>query len=158
MQVFIGLGSNMQSPLTQVTSACMQLQKHPNIDLKHRSHWYSSKAVGPPQPDYINGVAELETTLMPETLLNELQAIENQHGRTRTLRWGPRTLDLDILLYGNQIIDSERLHIPHPWMHKRNFVLRPLLDIAPNLILPNGDRVAELLDTLGTQNLTRLNG
>lgn len=157
MQAFIALGSNMQDPLLQVTGACEQLRDHPSIHLKHRSPWYRSKAVGPPQPDYVNGVAELETTLMPEILLDALQAIENQHGRSRTLHWGPRTLDLDILLYGSQVIDSKRLQTPHPRMHERNFVLQPLLDIAPNLVLPNGDSVAALRGILGSRGLTRLN-
>ena len=156
MQVFISLGSNLQTPLRQVTQACNTLRQHRDIQLRRCSHWYRSQAVGPPQPDYINGAAELDTSLAPEALLDELQAIEQQQQRERIQHWGPRTLDLDILLYGCDIIATERLTVPHPWMTKRNFVLQPLLDIAPQLVLPNGTSIASLLQTLGNKGLSKL--
>ncbi|WP_045855754.1 2-amino-4-hydroxy-6-hydroxymethyldihydropteridine diphosphokinase [Teredinibacter purpureus] len=156
MHVFISLGSNLASPLQQVTQACETLQKHPNITLTRCSPWYKSRAVGPPQPDYINGVAALDCTLSPEALLDALQSIERQQQRKRGVHWGPRTLDLDILLYGNSVINTDRLTVPHPWMTERNFVLQPLLDIAPQLTLPNGLTITSLLAAIGHDGLTLL--
>ena len=143
--VYIGLGSNLNSPYTQVNAAINALQTLPNTQLVSHSPWYQSKAIGPEQPDYINGVAKLATSLAPIELLNTLQAIEQAHHRVRKEHWGPRTLDLDILLWGDITIKTDRLLVPHPYLEERNFVLLPLNDIAPELILPNQKPIAELV-------------
>ena len=101
------------------------------------------------QPDFINRVIALNTDLTPEQLLDELQAIENQQGRIRTIHWGPRTIDLDILLYGNETISTPRLTIPHPGLKDRAFFIYPLSEINPNLILPNGESIIMLKEHLG---------
>jgi 2-amino-4-hydroxy-6-hydroxymethyldihydropteridine diphosphokinase len=109
------------------------------------------------QPDYINAVAVIDTNLSAFALLDALQAIEDAHGRTRGMpRWGPRTLDLDVLLFGNATIDSPRLKVPHPRIAERPFVLRPLYEIAPDLTIPNLGPVAELLRKCPPQRLRRL--
>lgn len=156
MQVFIGLGSNLDNPAAQLKSALAAIRAHSEITLICCSPFYRSIAVGPPQPDYVNAVAELQTSLKPEPLLDALQAIENDHGRVRTEHWGARTLDLDLLLYGDTTLNTLRLTVPHPWMTARNFVLRPLCDIAPELVIPGGDAVESYLAGVGDQGLTRL--
>ena len=113
----------------------------------------SEEKVPGDQPDYCNAVVEIDTTLQPTELLDAMQAIEKNHGRVRSVRWGPRTLDLDILLYGNETIESERLTVPHYQMHVRNFVLCPLHDIAPSLSMPDGRTVEALLQTTGKDGL-----
>lgn len=141
---FIALGSNLDQPLTQVQQAIAKLAAHCDIDLATVSPWYQSKAIGPgDQGDYINGVAEINTALAPLELLAALQAIENLHHRQRLQRWGPRTLDLDLLLYGNQVINDPQLVVPHPYMLERSFVLYPLFDLAPDLTLPDNSTLAE---------------
>lgn len=144
---FVGIGSNLDDPREQMRHAVAALAKVPGTTLCEVSALYSSAAVGPPgQPDYLNAVARLRTQLDPEALLDELQAIENARGRVRDgPRWGPRTLDLDVLLYGNEVIDSPRLQVPHPEMAKRSFVLYPLAEIAPELVLPDGTPLRSLL-------------
>jgi 2-amino-4-hydroxy-6-hydroxymethyldihydropteridine diphosphokinase len=110
------------------------------------SNTYRSIAVGPgEQPDYVNAVVQLETSLEPLSLLNAIQSIEQLHGRVRDIRWGPRTLDCDMLLYNNLCMESERLIVPHPRAAERDFVLRPLLDIAPELAFPDGRQAADCL-------------
>jgi len=156
MKVFVALGSNIEQPLVQLTQACDALRNHPKLSFIRCSPWYASKAIGPEQPDYINGVVEIDTELSGEHLLDVLQSIENHQGRERTLHWGPRTLDLDILLYGQQNIHTARLTVPHPQMPYRNFVLRPLLDIAPQQTLPNGTSIASLLAKVGSRDLKQL--
>ena len=136
---FIAMGSNLDQQLTQVQQATAELAAHTDIELVTVSPWYQSTAIGPgEQDDYINGVAEINTTLAPLTLLAALQTIENLHHRQRLQRWGPRTLDLDLLLYGNQLINHPQLVVPHPYMLERNFVIYPLFDIAADLTLPDG--------------------
>lgn len=143
---YIGLGSNLEQPLQQVQGAIEALAQLPGSRLIAVSRLYRSEPLGPPgQPDYVNGVAALDTSLEPEALLDQLQAIENRHGRVRTLRWGPRTLDLDLLLFGGQVINTPRLTVPHPEMARRSFVLYPLADIAPALVLPDGRSLDSLL-------------
>ena len=118
---------------------------------------YRSKPLGPPgQPDYINAVAELATELTAVELLAVLQAIENEHGRVHTVRWGPRTLDLDILLYGNLILADPHLTVPHPRLHERAFVLYPLYAIAPDLKLPDGGALEMLLRRCPSGDVERL--
>jgi 2-amino-4-hydroxy-6-hydroxymethyldihydropteridine diphosphokinase len=113
--------------------------------------------VGPQdQPDFINGVVLLETALSPETLLDHLQQLEQAHGRVRLRHWGPRTLDLDLLLYGNETISTPRLTVPHPRLAERDFVLRPMLDIDPKATLPDGRTCQELLAHCTDNDLKRL--
>ncbi|MFE8071363.1 2-amino-4-hydroxy-6-hydroxymethyldihydropteridine diphosphokinase [Marinobacteraceae bacterium S3BR75-40.1] len=145
-RVYIGLGSNLDSPLLQVHAALEALAQLPDTTLADASPLYRSAPLGPAgQPDYINGAAALDTRLPPESLLDYLQQIELTQGRERGERWGPRTLDLDILLFGRQQIQTQRLTVPHPEIGNREFVLRPLHDLAPDLTLPDGRAIAELL-------------
>lgn len=144
---YIALGSNLHTPREQLKRALNALAQLPQTQLMAVSSFYRSKPLGPQdQPDYLNATVEISTALSPLTLLDELQRIENEQGRVRLRRWGERTLDLDILLYGDEIIQSERLTVPHYDMHNREFVIVPLAEIAPNLILPNGQKLAELAD------------
>ncbi len=155
---YIGIGSNLADPLKQVHRAITALKAIPASNLKTVSPWYGSSPVGGPggQPDYINGVACLHTRLSPHALLDELQAIEQQQHRERHTRWGARTLDLDLLLYGDHTMDDARLTLPHPRMFTRAFVLAPLADIAPHLALPNGCSVGSSLSALSTTGLWQL--
>jgi 2-amino-4-hydroxy-6-hydroxymethyldihydropteridine diphosphokinase len=156
--IFIGLGSNLSQPNEQIKGALNALSQLPASKSLRCAPWYSSKAIGPgDQPDYINTVASLETTLTPAALLVQLQLIENQHGRQRDIRWGARTLDLDIILYGNEIISTDTLEVPHPEMTQRGFVLQPLFDLAPELSLPMGIKVSECLSQCDTSDLHLLN-
>lgn len=153
-KVYIGLGGNLENPLAQVKSAIKQLSEHPDIKHFTCSNLYSSKPVGPQdQPDYINGVACFETHLDGLATLDLLQSVEQDHRRVRERHWGPRTLDLDILLFNQEVIDQPRLAVPHPFMLERGFVIRPLLDLAPELLLHNGKTVAEHVSQLDTSDL-----
>ena len=156
---YIGLGSNLQTPNEQVNQALQRLAEIPQTRLVTASPLYRSVPLGPAdQPDYINAVAALETRLSPAALLDALQAIEQQQGRTREgAQWGPRTLDLDLLLYGDQQIHTERLTVPHPGLGERIFVLYPLYDIAgENLRIPGLDTLGHLLQTCSRQGLELL--
>lgn len=133
---YIALGSNLKQPKQQILTAIDALAAMPRCQLIARSRLYGSVAVGPGQQDnYVNAVIAVDTTLNAHELLTTLQTIEAQHQRERTVRWAPRTLDLDLLLYGNQQIQTPELSVPHPRMFERDFVLRPLADIAPNGLL-----------------------
>ncbi|MET0356075.1 MAG: 2-amino-4-hydroxy-6-hydroxymethyldihydropteridine diphosphokinase [Cellvibrio sp.] len=157
MLAYIGIGSNLDDPRAHVTQAFDELAKLPNTILLKRSAIYSSKAVGPGnQPDYINAAALLETQMAPLALLDALQAIEQNHKRVRIEHWGPRTLDLDILLLDQQIIASERLKVPHPYLAERSFVLYPLSDINSELELPDGTSLHKLLAQCPRDGLERL--
>ena len=146
VHAYVGLGSNLENPIQQVSDALIELNEIPQTRLLKQSQLYRSDPVGPPgQPDYINAVALLETALEPLDLLDALQSIENAHQRRRIQRWGPRTLDLDLLLYADQQIDLERLQVPHPHMTEREFVLYPLAEIAPEIELPKGIPLQQLL-------------
>ena len=146
VHAYVGLGSNLENPIQQVSDALIELNEIPQTRLLKQSQLYRSDPVGPPgQPDYINAVALLETALEPLDLLDALQSIENAHQRRRIQHWGPRTLDLDLLLYADQQIDLERLQVPHPHMTEREFVLYPLAEIAPEIELPNGIPLKQLL-------------
>ncbi len=144
---YIGLGSNLLDPAQQLRAALEAMARLPESTLTRVSAAYQSTAVGPgTQADYLNAVAALDTTLDPNTLLSELQRIERAQGRVRTVRWGPRTLDLDILLYGALQQTTATLTIPHPALPQRNFVLYPLLEICgPNLELPDGTDLGTLV-------------
>ncbi|OQX39531.1 MAG: 2-amino-4-hydroxy-6-hydroxymethyldihydropteridine diphosphokinase [Oceanospirillales bacterium LUC14_002_19_P2] len=154
---YIALGSNLDEPEQQLHSAVAALEQLPKSKLLTVSPYYQTAPVGPAgQPDYINAAAAIETTLSPIELLDALQAIENSHGRVRTIRWGSRVLDLDILLYGDETIESERLTVPHREMSWRNFVLIPLADIAPDITLPTGQSIKKLLQSIDRKGIERL--
>lgn len=154
---YIALGSNLGDPLAQVSSGLDELAALPHCHLRRQSYWYRSKAIGPgAQPDYINGVVQLETTLSATALFEQIQRIESSHGRERRVRWAARTLDLDILLYGDRIIRTEQLQVPHPRLTERNFVLYPLRDIDPDLVLPDGTDLKSLLTACTHEGLERL--
>ena len=156
---YIAFGSNLSSPEQQIRHALTALAalaiKDSSLSV---SSLYASKAIGPgEQPDYINGVCQLTTELQADALLTALQAIETSQGRTRSVKNAARTLDLDILLFDQLCCDQPRLSLPHPRMHLRNFVIMPLLEIAPNLSMPDGQALSTLADRLDWQDLKKLN-
>jgi len=155
---YIGIGSNQQDPVKQAQQAIEALRNLPNSVLTQCSSLYCSAPMGPQdQPDYINAVAEITTQLSAIELLDALQSIEQNQGRVRKdNRWGPRTLDLDIILYDNQKIDSERLTVPHYGMQDREFVLYPLAEIAPKLTLPNGTHLSHLITLCDKNGLIKI--
>lgn len=158
INAYIGIGSNLQDPLQQVLNAFELIAALPHSKLTKRSSCYFSDPVGPgQQPDYVNAVAGINTTLSATQLLEQLQHIEHTQGRTRHQRWEPRVLDLDILLYDNCEIQSERLVVPHPELKHRDFVLVPLLEIAPDLQLPDGTNGRQLLATCRSNKLRKIN-
>lgn len=155
--VYIALGSNLNMPIAQLQSALKAIDRLPQTKLLNASSFYQSKPLGPQdQPDYVNAVACIETQLQPIELLDALQHIENEQGRVRLRRWGERTLDLDILLYDDLQLQSERLTIPHYDMKHREFVMIPLQEIASELILPCGDRVTNLAIQFAQHNMQKL--
>ncbi|PLV52118.1 2-amino-4-hydroxy-6-hydroxymethyldihydropteridine diphosphokinase [Erwinia sp. B116] len=156
-RVYLALGSNLADPLHQVQSALDALAAIPATTRVATSSLYRTPPYGPPdQPDYLNAAVALETTLSPEALLDHTQRIELEQGRVRKdHRWGPRTLDLDIMLFGSLTLASERLTVPHYDMHNRAFMLLPLLEIAPDLRLPDGTALAALLATLDSSSIRR---
>jgi 2-amino-4-hydroxy-6-hydroxymethyldihydropteridine diphosphokinase len=158
VRAYIGLGSNLDDPEGQLRQALEALRQLPQSRLTAVSPFYRSRPMGPAdQPDYVNAVAMLDTCLEPLALLDALQGIEQQQGRVRTgERWGPRTLDLDLLLYGAEVIAHPRLTVPHPGMKERLFVLRPLADLTPELVLPDGSTVAQLLAACPDEGLGEL--
>ncbi|WP_212918942.1 2-amino-4-hydroxy-6-hydroxymethyldihydropteridine diphosphokinase [Marinomonas sp. A3A] len=154
MHAYIGLGSNLENPVAQLDRAIDALKKHDDLKNLRVSSIYGSKPVGPQdQPDYINAVAKFDTALSPIELLDLLQSIEQSQRRVRERHWGPRTLDLDLLLYGQQTIQLPRLTVPHPFMLERGFVIKPLSDLAPDMLLANGKTVTEQLQQLDTSDL-----
>ena len=143
---FIGLGSNLDNPIQHVQQAFEELSELDNCKLIQRSSLYRSDPVGPQdQPDFINAVAEIETSLEAHLLLDQLQSLEQKHQRVRERHWGPRTLDLDLLIYGDEEINTDRLTVPHPFMKERGFVLYPLSEISPTLEFPDGTQLSQLL-------------
>ncbi len=158
----VGLGSNLSGPEQQVSTALAELAELPETRVCARSSLYRSAPLVPesgpiPQPNYINAVASLETRLSPYDLLDALQAIEGGHGRLRDgRRWGPRTLDLDLLLYGELQLNTPRLTLPHPGLAERAFVLYPLFECAPALVLPDGRTLRDLLAARSDAGLQRL--
>ena len=153
----IALGSNLGDSRAILEEAISILAATPGITLLAKSSWYQTLAVGPPQPDYINGCALVQVTFSPQVLLETLLAIEAQKGRIRTERWGARSLDLDLLLYDDLILDTPTLTIPHPRMRERAFVLVPLAEIAPNWIDPvTGKAIAELVKAVDCTGVRKL--
>ncbi|MCX2983086.1 2-amino-4-hydroxy-6-hydroxymethyldihydropteridine diphosphokinase [Halieaceae bacterium IMCC14734] len=156
---YIALGSNLDKPQQQVLQALQDLDALPGCSVQDTSPLYTSAAVGPgAQPDYVNAVTQIDTTLAPHALLSSLQAIEDSHGRRREVRWGARTLDLDLLLYDAITLQTAQLEIPHPRLQDRNFVLYPLHDISPTLTLPCGTPIASLLARCPRDSLRLLTG
>jgi 2-amino-4-hydroxy-6-hydroxymethyldihydropteridine diphosphokinase len=154
---FIGLGSNLAEPSVQLAQAVIALAALTDTQLVAQSPFYRSRPVGPQdQPDFVNGAVWLRTELTPLDLLDHLQAIEQAHGRERLQHWGPRTLDLDLLIYGNETLAGPRLTVPHPELANRDFVLQPLLDLEPDLRLPDGTAIADLRPLCPDNRLRRL--
>ncbi|CNI73677.1 MULTISPECIES: 2-amino-4-hydroxy-6-hydroxymethyldihydropteridine diphosphokinase [Yersinia] len=155
IRVYIALGSNQSMPLQQVKTALEALEHLPRTRLVACSPFYRTKPLGPQdQPDFLNAVVALDTALPPEQLLDCTQAIERNQGRVRKeQRWGPRTLDLDIMLYGDQLIKTDRLTVPHYGLKEREFMLYPLADIAPDLIFPDGEALSERLKRVDKNGL-----
>lgn len=156
-RIYIGLGSNLADPADQLRSAIAALGQLPQTSLAGVSAFYQSDSLLPGQPRYTNAVAALDSSLAPIELLDALQAIENAQGRERLERWGPRTLDLDILLFGDRLIDEPRLKVPHYQIQERAFVLYPLAELAPqDLRLPDGRALPDLLAACAFVGLERL--
>ena len=153
MRVFIGLGANLGDAEVTLNSALAALTALPLTRLTACSKTYRSAPVDAQGADYLNAVAELATTLAPCALLHELQGIEQTHGRERAYRNAPRTLDLDLLLYGDQIIATSELSVPHPRMHERAFVLLPLHALAPDLEIPLRGKLDDLLAAVSDQRI-----
>lgn len=160
VRAFVGLGGNLGDPVTQIKAALAALDRNPKTRLIRRSGFYQTPPWGiTDQAEFVNAVAEIETTLSPRQLLQELLRIEVDAGRVRSdERWGPRLIDLDLLLYGNSRIDEENLHVPHPRMLERAFVMVPLAELEPALSLPDHGRVSALLAELDTSSCIRLTG
>jgi len=156
-RAFIALGSNLADPVSQLSSAFEELSRLPGTQLLARSSLWRSAPVGHlDQPDFVNAVAEVETCLAPESLLAHLLDIERRHGRIREFPNAPRTLDLDLLLYGGRCIDEPGLVVPHPRMHLRAFVLDPLAEIAPGLAHPVLGPLAVWRERITDQPIERL--
>ncbi|MEH6353261.1 MULTISPECIES: 2-amino-4-hydroxy-6-hydroxymethyldihydropteridine diphosphokinase [unclassified Pseudomonas] len=156
-RIYIGMGSNLAEPAEQLRSAIQALAQLPDTQLVGVSAFYQSDSLLPGQPRYTNAVAVLDSRLAPLDLLDALQAIETGQGRERLERWGPRTLDLDILLFGDRLIDESRLKVPHYHMQARAFVLYPLAELAPaDLRLADGRLLKDLLAACPFVGLERL--
>ena len=153
---FVGLGANLGDARATVEAALEALARLPATRLIARSSLYVSAPLDATGADFVNAVAALDTELEARTLLTELQGIERSHGRERPYRNAPRTLDLDLLLFGDACFADSALTVPHPRMTQRAFVLQPLAEIAPELRLPDGRAVASLLPALAGQRLTRM--
>ena len=154
---YIGIGSNLSDPVAQVDAAFLALASVPQTRLVLRSPLYRTRPFGlVPQADYVNAVAGVLTGLTPHQLLSELRAIETAQGRERSVRWGPRTLDLDLLVQGQQRCEDEVLTLPHPGIAERNFVLYPLADIAKDLHIPGVGRVGQLAAQVSDQGISLL--
>lgn len=153
----IALGSNLGDSQSILQNSLKLLAKTPGITLQRCSSWYQTAPIGPPQPDFINGCALLEVKLKPQELLETLLEIEAKFGRVRQARNGPRTLDLDLLLFDDLILDSPNLQVPHPRMRERAFVLVPLAEIAPNWVEPvSGKAIAKLLQGVDCSGVCKL--
>jgi 2-amino-4-hydroxy-6-hydroxymethyldihydropteridine diphosphokinase len=154
---YVALGANLGDPAATVRAAFAALANLPESRVARSSSLYRTAPVGiKEQPEFVNAVAELETALAPEALLDQLLEIEQRFGRIRAERNGPRTLDLDLLLYDNQVVELPRLTLPHPRLHLRAFVLQPLAEIAPALAIPGRGTVAAWLPAVANQGIVRL--
>jgi len=156
---YVGVGSNLDGPQRQVAQALDELDGIPGTRVVKRSSLYRSAPVGyTAQPEFVNAVAALDTTLDPDALLGELQAIEARHGRSRSFPNAPRSLDLDLLLYGEAEQRSARLTLPHPRMHERAFVLKPLVELDPGIAVPGRGRALDLLAACAGQRVEKTGG
>lgn len=155
---YVGLGANLGDARAALDSACAALARLPQTTLQRCSSTWRSAPIDSSGPDYLNAVAELRTALAPPELLRHLQVIEGAHGRERPYRNAPRTLDLDLLLHGQAALATPELTLPHPRLHERAFVLRPLAELAPDLLVPGRGRVAALLPAVAGQRIERLTG
>jgi 2-amino-4-hydroxy-6-hydroxymethyldihydropteridine diphosphokinase len=154
---YIGIGSNLLDPVAQVKEALAELARLPQTRFLKSSSLYRSAPLGyAEQPDFINAVSSLETSLKPMELLSQLQAIEKRHGRERSFMDAPRSLDLDVLLFDDLEIDQPELRIPHPRMHERAFVLQPLLEIEPQITIPGVGPAAARLSAITNQKVERI--
>jgi 2-amino-4-hydroxy-6-hydroxymethyldihydropteridine diphosphokinase len=154
MRAYVGIGANIGDAVQTVRAAAERLRP---LGLRHLSSLYRSEPIDSTGPDFVNAVAELDCSLAPLELLQALQAIEHDFGRQRPYRNAPRTLDLDLLLHGEERLDGEVLTLPHPRLHQRAFVLRPLLELAPDLIAPGLGPLADHLPAVVGQRLERMN-
>jgi 2-amino-4-hydroxy-6-hydroxymethyldihydropteridine diphosphokinase len=151
---FIGLGSNLGDSAGMLRDAIMELDRMPDCSMLQASSLYRTAPIAQtPQPDYINAVARLDTALEPAELLSQLLALEARHGRVRSVADAPRTLDLDLLLYGDLVVDRPGLRLPHPRMHQRAFVLVPLIEIAPECAIPGHGLARDCLARLSGQRV-----
>jgi 2-amino-4-hydroxy-6-hydroxymethyldihydropteridine diphosphokinase len=153
---YIGIGGNLGDAQAHVNDALAALAAHPSITLHHQSSLYRTTPIDSDGDDYVNAVVQLDTALDAHALLDVLQDIEQAHGRTRPYHNAPRTLDLDLLLYGEEVIQSPRLIVPHPRMTERAFVLVPLLEIAPDLMLPNGQPASDFITQVADQGISAI--
>jgi 2-amino-4-hydroxy-6-hydroxymethyldihydropteridine diphosphokinase len=155
--VYAGLGANLGDPERTLAAAVEELSRLPDVDLRRRSSLYATAPVGPPQPEFRNAVVSLVTGRSPHSFLAALLDIELAHGRVRAERWGPRLLDLDILLWGERVVNEPGLHVPHPELHRRRFALEPLAELDPGARHPVLQKtVAELLAGVRDQPVQRL--
>ena len=155
-RAFIGIGANLGFARDAVLNALADLSRMPQTEFVAASSLYRTAAIDDDGPDYINAVAEIETGLAPEELLTTLQAIETRYGRVRTTKNAPRTLDLDLLLYGDGIIQTPALVVPHPRLHERAFVLDPLIELAGPIPIPGKGPAVAFVDTVADQRVERL--
>jgi len=156
-KAYLGLGSNLNNPQTQVEKAVQALDDAPGIQVLRCSSWYLTDPIGvTDQPDFINGVVAVTTHLSPLELRNSTMTIEHEQQRRRMNKWGPRTIDIDILLYDNIIMNHPLLTIPHRHLKERAFVLYPLVEIAPDLVLPDGESLQTVIKTCPKQGITLL--
>jgi 2-amino-4-hydroxy-6-hydroxymethyldihydropteridine diphosphokinase len=144
ISAYVSLGANLGDRLEHLREAVRLLAATEGIDVVRSSRVFETEPVGPPQPAYLNAVIEVRTTLDPRALLEAAQAVETALGRVRAERWGPRTLDVDILTFGDRTVDEPDLEIPHPRMHERGFVLVPLGELDDDPMLPGGRRLSEI--------------
>ena len=155
--VYVGLGANLGEPERTLAAAVEDLARLADVHLRRCSSLYAAAPVGPPQPEFRNAVVALSTRHRPESLLAALLEVERAHGRVRDQRWGPRLLDLDILLWGERVVDQPGLRIPHPELHRRRFALEPLAELDPGARHPVLQKtVAELLAAVRDQPVRRL--
>jgi len=155
-RVFLSLGSNLGDREANLLEALRRLEQL-GVHVVRRSSWYETEPVGyTDQPDFLNLVAEVRTRLGPHALLRAAQQVEAELGRVRAVRWGPRTVDVDLLLYGERVVNTPDLVLPHPRLRERAFVLVPLAELAPDLVLPDGTAVTDLLPAVAAQRVRRL--
>jgi 2-amino-4-hydroxy-6-hydroxymethyldihydropteridine diphosphokinase len=154
---YVALGANLGEPRRQIETAIEEIKALPETRVVLASGFYRSAPLGcADQPDFLNAVAQLDTSLPPEALLDRLQDIEHRHGRERSFPGAPRTLDLDLLLYAARVVATPRLTLPHPRMHERAFVLQPLLELDPAISIPGNGLASSLLRACGSQRIERI--